>query len=175
MSFEIRGGWTVLGIDPGLGVTGWGIVAFAGSRIRHLANGQIRTDKTLATADRLVELYEAMTAVIGEHRPDACGIEEVFVNENAQSTIKLVQARGVLLLAAARAGMAIGEYAPRLVKKAVAGTGAAGKEQVRGMVSTLLPGVPIAGTDSADALAVAITHGHHLSTAQSLRAGVTKA
>ena len=172
MGVESKGRWTVLGIDPGLGVTGWGIIGCAGNRIRHLANGQIRTDKTLPLPDRLVELHEALVAVIEEHRPDACGIEEVFVNENAQSTIKLVQARGALLLTAARAGMAIGEYAPRLVKKAVTGTGTAGKEQVRAMVSTLLPGVPVAGNDAADALAVAMTHAHHLSTAASTRAAV---
>ncbi|WP_093316064.1 crossover junction endodeoxyribonuclease RuvC [Sphingomonas jatrophae] len=170
MNVENKGRWTVLGIDPGLGVTGWGIVGLAGNRIRHLANGQIRTDKTLALPDRLVELHEALVEVIKEHQPDACGIEEVFVNENPQSTIKLVQARGVLLLAAARAGMAIGEYAPRVVKKAVTGTGTAGKEQVRGMVSTLLPGVSVAGNDAADALAVSMTHAHHLSTAKAMQA-----
>ena len=104
--------------------------------------------------------------MIAEHRPDAAAVEEVFVNQNPQSTLKLGQARGVVLMCAARAGISVGEYAPSLVKKAVVGTGGAGKAQIHAMVSRLLPGTKIAGPDAADALAVAITHAHHLATAR---------
>ena len=115
---------------------------------------------------RLVRLEAGLGAVIDAHRPAAAAVEEVFLNENPQSTLKLGQARGVVLLAAARRGIAVGEYAPRLVKKAVVGTGGAEKAQVHAMVQRLLPGVKIAGADAADALAVAITHAHHLATAR---------
>jgi crossover junction endodeoxyribonuclease RuvC len=104
--------------------------------------------------------------MLAEHRPDAAAVEEVFVNENPQSTLKLGQARGVVLLAAASRGIEVGEYAARLVKKAVVGTGSADKVQVHAMVQRLLPGVKIAGADAADALAVAITHAHHLASAR---------
>ena len=104
--------------------------------------------------------------MLDAHRPDAAAVEEVFLNENPQSTLKLGQARGVVLFAAARRGIAIGEYAPRLVKKAVVGTGGAEKAQVHAMVARLLPAAKIAGADAADALAVAISHAHHLATAQ---------
>ena len=110
-----------------------------------------------------------MAAVIAEFQPQAAAVEEVFVNENPQSTLKLGQARGVVLLAAARSGLTVGEYAPTLVKKAVVGTGGAAKAQVHAMVARLLPGVKIAGADSADALAVAITHAHHLATRRALK------
>jgi crossover junction endodeoxyribonuclease RuvC len=113
---------------------------------------------------RLVQLAEALEALIAEHRPGAAAAEEVFVNQNPGSTLKLAQARGVALMCAARGGLAVGEYAPTLVKKAVVGTGGASKEQVHAMVSRLLPGAAIAGPDAADALAVAITHAHHLAT-----------
>jgi len=106
--------------------------------------------------------------VLGEYRPGAAAVEEVFVNDNPQSTLKLGQARGVVLLAAARSGIAVGEYAARLVKKAVVGTGGAEKAQVHAMVARLLPGVKIVGADAADALAVAITHAHHLASARAL-------
>ena len=106
--------------------------------------------------------------MIAEHRPGAAGVEEVFVNENPQSTLKLGQARGVVLLCAARSGMMVGEYSPTLVKQAVVGTGRADKAQVHAMVARLLPGAKIAGADAADALAVAITHAHHLASARHL-------
>ena len=115
---------------------------------------------------RLATLAGVLEALLAEHRPDAAAVEEVFVNKNPQSTLKLGQARGVALMCAARAGMAVGEYAPSLVKKAVVGTGGADKAQVHAMVARLLPGARIAGADAADALAVAITHVHHLATAR---------
>jgi crossover junction endodeoxyribonuclease RuvC len=144
------------------------VIAADGNRLRHIANGQIRTDPKSELADRLVILSERLAEVLGEHRPEGAAVEEVFVNENPQSTLKLGQARGVVLLAAARGGMKVGEYAARLVKKAVVGTGGADKVQVHAMVQRLLPGVKISGPDAADALAVAITHAHHLASARSL-------
>jgi crossover junction endodeoxyribonuclease RuvC len=156
----------LIGLDPGLGCTGWGVIAAEGNRLSHIANGQIRTDAKADLPRRLVDLHDRLIEVLAQHRPEAAAVEEVFVNDNPQSTLKLGQARGVVLLAAARTGMDVGEYAARLVKKAVVGTGAAEKSQVHAMVGRLLPGVKIAGADAADALAVAITHAHHLASAR---------
>ena len=158
----------IIGLDPGLGCTGWGVIRAEGNRLGHVANGQIRTDPKVALPARLSMLYEALAAIIDQHQAGAAAVEEVFVNDNPRSTLKLGQARGVVLLAAARTGLAVGEYAPSLVKKAVVGTGGADKRQIHAMVGRLLPGVKIAGADAADALAVAITHAHHLASARSL-------
>jgi len=156
----------ILGLDPGLGTTGWGVIEADGNRLRHVANGQIRTDTVAPLPKRLAALADQLEALIAEQRPDAAAAEEVFVNKNPQSTLKLGQARGVVLMCAARAGVDVGEYSPSLVKKAVVGTGGAEKAQVHAMVSRLLPGTKIAGPDAADALAVAITHAHHLATSR---------
>ncbi|RVT42097.1 crossover junction endodeoxyribonuclease RuvC [Sphingobium algorifonticola] len=161
----------LLGLDPGLAVTGWGIIAVDGNRLTHVANGQIKSDTSLSLAARLLALDGALTDIILEYRPGAAAVEEVFVNVNPQSTLKLGQARGICLLNAARAGMDVGEYAARLVKKSVVGTGGASKEQVHAMVARLLPGAAIAGPDAADALAVAITHAHHSATARRIGGG----
>jgi crossover junction endodeoxyribonuclease RuvC len=150
----------IIGLDPSLTCTGWGIVARQGNRLSHIANGQIKTDPKASLAERLVTLDAGLAAVIAEFRPDSGAVEEVFVNKNAQSTLKLGQARGVCLLALAKAGLPVAEYATRLVKKAVVGTGAAEKAQVQAMLGVLLPGVKLAGADAADALAVAIAHAH---------------
>jgi crossover junction endodeoxyribonuclease RuvC len=139
-----------------------------GNRLSHIANGQIRTDPKMPLPARLAALHEALAAILEAHLPQAAAVEEVFVNENPQSTLKLGQARGVVLLAAAQKGLLIGEYAPTLVKKAVVGTGGAAKPQVHAMVQRLLPGAKIAGADAADALAVAVTHAHHLASARAL-------
>jgi crossover junction endodeoxyribonuclease RuvC len=117
-------------------------------------------------ASRLCDLFDGVAAVVAAQRPDEAAVEETFVNVNAGSTLKLGQARGVALMCAARSGVAVGEYAPALVKKALVGTGGADKAQIHAMVARLLPGVKIAGPDAADALAVAITHAHHLATAR---------
>lgn len=151
-----------MSVDPGLTCTGWGIVAKAGSRLDHIANGQIRTDTALSMAERLVELDAALTDVILHHAPDLGAVEEVFVNVNPQSTLKLGQARGVALLSLARAGLPVAEYPTKVVKKALVGTGGAAKGQVQAMLKVLLPGVKLAGADAADALAVAITHANML-------------
>jgi crossover junction endodeoxyribonuclease RuvC len=156
----------VLGLDPGLGTTGWGLIEAHGNRLSHLANGQLKTSPAAPLPERLADLAAQLEALIAGHRPSAAAVEEVFVNQNPQSTLKLAHARGVALMCAARAGIAVGEYAPTLVKKAVVGTGGAQKAQVHAMVARLLPGAKIAGPDAADALAVAITHAHHLATAR---------
>ena len=156
----------LLGLDPGLGTTGWGLIQADGNRLSHIANGQLKTDTAAPLPERLADLARQLEALIAEHAPEAAAVEEVFVNKNPQSTLKLGQARGVVLMCAARAGIAVGEYAPTLVKKAVVGTGGAEKAQVHAMVSRLLPGAKIAGPDAADALAVAITHAHHLASAR---------
>jgi len=159
----------LLGLDPGLGTTGWGVIQADGNRLSHVANGQLKTDTAAPLPERLAELCRQLEILIAEHAPEAAAVEEIFVNKNPQSTLKLGQARGVVLMCAARAGMAVGEYSPTLVKKAVVGTGGAEKAQVHAMVSRLLPGAKIAGPDAADALAVAITHAHHLASARALK------
>lgn len=136
------------------------MVRAEGVRISHVANGQIKTDAAAPMAERLAALQAGLAAVIAEHRPDRAAAEEIFVNKNPQSTLKLAQARGSLLAACGTAGLAVNEHAARLVKKAVTGTGGAEKTQVAAMVKVLLPGVGIAGSDAADALAVAIADAH---------------
>lgn len=158
----------ILGLDPGLASTGWGVIRAEGNRLSHLANGRIATDAKAPLAKRLAMLDAGLSEVIAAHRPKAAAVEEVFVNANPQSTLKLGQARGVVLLGCARAALYPAEYAARLVKKAIVGTGGADKAQVQAMVARLLPGVKIAGEDAADALAVAITHAHHLASARRL-------
>ena len=147
-----------------MGTTGWGLIQAEGNRLAHVANGQIKTDPAAPLPRRLAALADQLEALLADHAPGAAAVEEIFVNKNPQSTLKLGQARGVALMCAARAGIEVGEYAPTLVKKAVVGTGGAEKAQVHAMVSRLLPGVRIAGPDAADALAVAITHAHHLAS-----------
>ena len=161
----------ILGLDPGLGTTGWGMIEADGNRLAHVANGQIKTQTSDPLPKRLAALADELELLILERRPQSAAVEEVFVNKNPQSTLKLGQARGVVLMCAARADLELGEYAARLVKKAVVGTGGAEKAQVHAMVARLLPGVKISGPDAADALAVAITHAHHLA---SVRAGISR-
>jgi crossover junction endodeoxyribonuclease RuvC len=150
----------ILGLDPSLSCTGWGVIRSEGSRVIHLANGQVKTDAKAPMAKRLAQLYREVSAVIAAHSPDRAAAEEVFLNKNPQSTLKLAQARGCVLAACGAAGLAVNEHAARLVKKAVVGTGAAEKAQVQAMLKILLPGAAIAGADAADALAVAIADAH---------------
>ncbi len=163
----------LLGLDPGLQATGWGVIAVDGNRLRHIANGCVKSRSNDPMAMRLVQIYDALEAVIALHRPDSAAVEETFVNANPQSTLKLGQARGVVLLVAAKCGLPVAEYAARLVKKAVVGTGAAEKRQVQDMVARLLPGVTFDSPDAADALAVAITHAHLGATAARVKMGLT--
>ena len=157
----------ILGLDPGLGTTGWGLIRAEGNRLSHIANGQLKTVSTEPLPARLSHLATQLEALLSERSPDCAAVEEVFVNKNPQSTLKLGQARGVVLMIAARSGLDVGEYAARFVKKAVVGNGNADKAQVHYMIQRLLPGAAIAGPDAADALAVAITHAHHLASARS--------
>jgi crossover junction endodeoxyribonuclease RuvC len=153
----------LLGLDPGLRNTGWGVVAVEGNRLRHVDNGVIRpTGSDLAT--RLLALHTALADLIARLAPDEAAVEETFVNANGQATLKLGQARGVVLLAPALAGLPVAEYPANTVKKAIVGFGHAGKEQVAHMVRALLPGAEIGSPDAADALAVAICHAHHRAT-----------
>lgn len=136
------------------------MISKLGNRLTHIANGQVRTDPAASLAERLVTLDRELSDVVARFAPDQGAVEEVFVNANPQSTLKLGQARGVCLLALARAGLPVSEYATRMVKKALVGTGSAEKAQVQAMLKVLLPGVKLAGADAADALAVAIAHAH---------------
>ena len=151
----------VLGIDPGLVNMGWGVIEVDGSRVRHVANGIVRSRSTELAA-RLADLHRGLTEVFAAHLPDQAAVEQTFVNKDAVGTLKLGQARGIALLAPAEAGLDIGEYAPNAVKKTVVGVGHAAKDQIQHMVRFMLPGVEFAGPDAADALAVAICHAHHI-------------
>jgi len=150
----------ILGLDPSLTCTGWGIVRIEGSRLSHIANGEIPTNTKAPLPERLLHLHDAVFAVIGAYAPDRAAVEEVFVNKNPQSTLKLAHARGVVLAACARGSLPVNEHATRAVKKAIVGTGAAEKQQVQAMLKILLPGAIVAGSDAADALGVAIADAH---------------
>lgn len=150
----------ILGLDPSLSCTGWGVIQSEGSRIAHVANGEVKTNSKAPMTERLDHLYGAIAAVIATHAPDRAAAEEVFVNKNPQSTLKLAQARGAVLAACGSGNLAVSEHAARLVKKSVVGTGGADKAQVQAMLKVLLPGAEIVGADAADALAVAIADAH---------------
>jgi crossover junction endodeoxyribonuclease RuvC len=154
----------LLGIDPGLRHTGWGIIDVDGNRLTHVANGVIDPPATAAMAERLKFIFDGLHGVLAGYGPSQAAVEETFVNKNPDTTLKLGLARGAALLAPAIAGLDVHEYATRLVKKSVVGTGRADKGQVAMMVAMLLPGASIAGEDAADALAVAICHAHHAAT-----------
>jgi crossover junction endodeoxyribonuclease RuvC len=154
----------VLGLDPGLRHTGWGVIDVDGNRLAHVADGVAHPPADQPLATRLVSLFRQIGVVLEQFRPDEAAVEESFVNKNASSTLKLGVARGVVLLAPAERGVPVAEYSANLVKKTVVGAGHAGKEQVQLMVRRLLPGFAIAEADAADALAVAICHAHHAAT-----------
>ncbi len=151
----------LLGIDPGLRFTGWGLVEASGNRLRHLGDGVIATDSTLPVPARLRTLHDALAALIVHWRPDEAAVEETYVNRNGSATLKLGYARGVALLAPALAGIPVAEYGAMAVKQAVVGTGAAAKTQGADMGRRLLPGATLSRADASDALAVAICHAHH--------------
>jgi len=154
----------LLGIDPGLRFTGWGLIDIDGNRLRHVADGVIATDNTYPVPDRLKMLHDALMALLRLHRPDEAAVEETYVNRNGTATLKLGYARGVALLTPALAGVPVTEYAAKTVKMAVVGTGGADKAQVAMMVNRLLPGAVLRRADASDALAVAICHAHHRSS-----------
>jgi len=151
----------LLGIDPGLRFTGWGMLEVDGNRLRHLGDGVIATDSGDSVPDRLRVLHDALGAVMDAWRPDEAAVEETYVNRNGAATLKLGYARGVALLAPALRGIPVAEYGAKSVKLSVVGTGGADKDQVEMMVRRLLPGATIKRADAADALAVAICHAHH--------------
>lgn len=159
----MAGAIRILGIDPGLRRTGWGVIACEGSRLSCIAHGTIAPPTSASLSDRLLAVMAGLEAVIAQHAPDEAAAEETFMAENAMSALKLGHARAAAMLAPARAGLPVAEYAARLVKKSVAGTGAADKTQIAAMIKVLLPGTG-AKADAADALAVAICHAHHRNT-----------
>lgn len=163
----------VLGIDPGLRRTGWGVIDVQGSRLAHVANGVVE-GRGDTLAQRLLALSEGLTAVLTEHAPMAAAVEQTFVNRDGAGTLKLGQARGVAMLCVAQSGLQPGEYAPNAVKKAVVGVGHADKRQIDHMVRLHLPGVDIAGADAADALAIAICHAHHVQSGGRLSAALAR-
>jgi len=150
----------LIGFDPGLRHTGWGIIEVRGSRLSHVADGAVHSDGTLSLAERLVQLHDGLSAVIQKYSPVGAAVEETFVNKNPTSTLKLGLARGVVLLVPALAGLPVAEYPANLIKKSVVGVGHAQKEQVQAMVRRLLPTCGVEQADAADALACAITHAH---------------
>lgn len=165
----------LLGLDPGLRFTGWGLVDASGNRLRHVADGVIATDGDESVPLRLKALHDALASLLAEWRPLEAAVEETYVNRNGSATLKLGYARGVALLAPAAAGLPVAEYGAMEVKRAVVGTGAASKTQVAAMVRVLLPGALIRRADAADALAVAICHAHHRGTASRIAAGSPRA
>jgi crossover junction endodeoxyribonuclease RuvC len=166
---------TLLGIDPGLRFTGWGVIEVHGNRLRHIADGVIATDSAESVPLRLKALHDALTKLLAEMRPDEAAVEETYVNRNGTATLKLGYARGVALLAPALAGITVAEYGAKSVKLAVVGTGSADKDQVQMMVRRLLPGAILRRADAADALAVAICHAHHRATRRAWAAGTVMA
>lgn len=165
----------ILGIDPGLRNTGWGLIETSGSRLTYLACGTVHSESGDALAYRLRSLHDGLAGVIAAHGPNEAAVEETFVNRDPQSALKLGQARGVALLVPALAELSVAEYSANLIKKTVTGSGHAEKAQVQMMVKVLLPRCDFGTADAADALAVAITHAHHLASAQGMarRARVT--
>ena len=151
----------ILGIDPGLRRTGWGVIDSAGNRLSYVGCGSLATDDRADLATRLVAIHDGLIAVIEQFRPEEAAVEATFVNKDASATLKLGQARGVALLVPARTGIAVHEYAPNLVKKTIVGTGHSEKAQIRMMVGVLLPKADPKSEDAADALAIAVTHAHH--------------
>jgi len=161
----------IIGLDPGLRRTGWGVIEAVGTKLTFVASGTVLPPEDGALAARLACLHEELARVIRDHAPDEAAVEETFVNMNPASTLKLGQARGVVLLTPALAGVPVAEYAALLVKKTVVGAGRAEKAQIRMMIKVLMPKADFGTDDAADALAVAVTHAQHRGAA-ALRAGV---
>jgi len=157
MSRPIR----ILGIDPGLRRTGWGVIDVDGNRLIHIACGSVITNDKADVATRLVAIHDGLVRVVEEFQPEEAAVEATFVNKDASATLKLGQARGIALLVPARAGLAVSEYAPNLVKKTIVGAGHGVKAQIRMMIGVLLPKADPQTEDAADALAIAVTHAHH--------------
>jgi len=155
----------IIGIDPGLRRTGWGVIEAVGNSLRFIESGSVTSDADQDLASRLVAIHDGLDAVLHRLQPDEAAIEQTFVNKDAGATLKLGQARGVVLLAPARRGLPVAEYAPNAVKKAIVGAGHAEKQQIRLMVKVLMPKATFTSDDAADALAIAVTHAHHRASA----------
>jgi len=156
----------IVGIDPGLRRTGWGVVDSDGVRLSYVGSGLITSTAAADLAYRLRELFEGIASVIASFKPHEAAVEETFVNDNARATLKLGQARGMALLAPAMGGLAVAEYAPNLIKKSVVGSGHADKRQIEAMIGLLLPKAHVESADEADALAIAICHANHRTSPQ---------
>ena len=165
----------VLGLDPGLRKTGWGVVDILGGRLRHVASGVCASDDKAEIGDRLAQIYRQLEAVIAEYKPNCAAVEQTFVNRDPAGALRLGQARGVAMLVPAQFGLPVAEYAPNAVKKAVVGVGHAEKKQIDHMVRLTLPGAEPAGADAADALAIALCHMFHAQTTGRLSAAVQAA
>jgi len=151
----------ILGIDPGLRRTGWGVVEIAGNRLGFIGCGSVLTDDRAALAARLLAIHDGLMRVLEQYQPDEAAVEATFVNKDAAATLKLGQARGIAMVVPAKAGVPVAEYAPNLVKKSIVGAGHGDKTQVRMMIGVLLPKADPHSDDAADALAIAVTHAHH--------------
>ncbi|MGC1467107.1 MAG: crossover junction endodeoxyribonuclease RuvC [Pseudolabrys sp.] len=155
----------ILGIDPGLRRTGWGLVESDGNRLIYVACGTLETGERLSLGERLLAIHDGLSRVVDEFRPDEAAVEATFVNTNGAATLKLGQARGIAMLVPAKAGIMIAEYAPNLVKKTIVGSGHGEKVQIRMMIGVLLPKADPQSEDAADALAIAVCHAHHRQSA----------
>lgn len=151
----------IIGIDPGLRRTGWGLIESQGNSLRFVAAGTVRSDDKADLAVRLCQIHDGLAAILHDFTPDEAAVEQTFVNRDATATLKLGQARGVAMLVPARAGLRVAEYAPNAVKKAVIGVGHGDKKQIQMMVKVLMPKAVYDTEDAADALAIAICHAHH--------------
>jgi crossover junction endodeoxyribonuclease RuvC len=151
----------ILGIDPGLRRTGWGVVEIAGNRLGFIGCGSVTSNDRDDMATRLLAIHDGLTRILDEFQPDEAAVEATFVNKDAQATLKLGQARGIAMVVPAKAGVPVAEYAPNVVKKSIVGAGHGDKVQVRMMIGVLLPKADPATHDAADALAIAVTHAHH--------------
>lgn len=165
----------IIGIDPGLRRTGWGVIETLGNSLRFVASGTVTSDGDMDLASRLCQLHDGLAEIVHSYQPHEAAVEQTFVNKDAAGTLKLGQARGIARLAPAQAGLPVAEYAPNAVKKAIVGVGHADKAQVQHMVRLQLPGVELAGPDAADALAIALCHAHHLAFGGRLAAAVARA
>jgi crossover junction endodeoxyribonuclease RuvC len=160
----------ILGIDPGLRRTGWGLIEAAGNRLIHVACGSLETSERAPLGERLLAIHDGLAAVIAEFCPHEAAVEATFVNVNAAATLKLGQARGIAMLVPAKAGLTVAEYAPNLVKKSIVGAGHGEKAQIRMMIGVLLPQAAPPSEDAADALAIAVCHAHHRTSVMIRRA-----
>jgi crossover junction endodeoxyribonuclease RuvC len=161
----IRSPVRILGIDPGLRRTGWGVIEVEGNRLVYIGCGSVEPPENLPLSSRLLAIHEGLAAVLGDFRPVEAAVEQTFVNKDGVATLKLGQARGVAMLAPAMFGISVSEYAPNQVKKTVVGAGHADKNQIMVMLKVLLPKAEPKSADAADALAIAITHAHHRGSA----------